>query len=738
MQKSAVAPRESEKGIRPRLLAAMLLLAILCSGPIEAIELAAGQPAVAVPLKLAVLGDSISTGAHAEPRETNGYPARLGYLLAPDYEVRAFARSSLCLLRKADLPFAETPEFRAALDWAPDVATIMLGTNDSIDDPRPNWRHHGDLQSDTLHLIGRLREANPKVQVYLLGPPPMIPDQVQEPARAAQIALRFSRLAKVAEVYRGIAHDVPGVFYFDLARTFSETTDGVHPTNFGHESLAREIFERLAMACDEEFDLKSKLESAGLDFEKDRWHGFVRFTFRIDSATCYLVAPHQTAAGAPWIWRARFFDHQPALDLSLLDRGFHLAYCDVSNLYGSDQALDRWDKFYQLATEVACLSRKPILEGMSRGGLPVFFWASRNPRQVAAIYGDNAVCNTRSWPGGENANRSDADWDRLLALYNLSSESASQLPQPFHSEVLRPIAEQQVPVALVLGLADTVVPPTENSLLLADQYRRLGGPTKIWRKPGAGHHPHGLHPPDALRRYLLRAAGYPVNPAIRPVPSVEYRTGAGWGSDWHTAFAHLKQVVRDNRDSELVFLGDSITQGLTGHQQRVAQAGGDRPIDRYFGQRSALSLGLSGDRTEHVLWRLQHGQLEGLTPKTIVLMLGVNNINAAGHTGEETAAGTLAIANWLRQHQPAAKLILLGCFPAGQESMDPRRFEIDRLHEEMASFADGQKVLYRDLRPLFLGPDGRPNERMGGDAIHISRSGQEAWMQAVSEILSDR
>jgi lysophospholipase L1-like esterase len=383
------------------------------------------------------------------------------------------------------------------------------------------------------------------------------------------------------------------------------------------------------------------------------------------------------------------------------------------------------------------LSPKPILEGMSRGGLPIFLWASRNPTQVAAIYGDNAVCNSVSWPGGQSGTHSPEDWKRLLELHGLDADSASDLPQPVDLGTLRPIAEQRVPVALVVGLADEVVPPAENSLLLADRYRQLGGPIKIWRKPTAGHHPHGLAPPDALRRYLLNAVGIAANPATRPVPSVEYRAGAGWQSDWHTAFAHLKQVVHDNPDSRLVFLGDSITQGLTGHQHRAAQPGGDRPIDRYFGDYSALSLGLSGDRTEHVLWRLQNGQLAGLSPQTIVLMIGVNNINSGHQTGEETAAGTAAIVRWTGQHHPAAKLILLGCFPAGQQPTDARRDEIELLHRDIAALADGERVIYRDLRPLFLHPDGSTNDRMSGDGIHITRSGQEAWMKAVAELVDE-
>ncbi len=84
-------------------------------------------------------------------------------------------------------------------------------------------------------------------------------------------------------------------------------------------------------------------------------------------------------------------------------------------LWGGDEAMRRWDDCYQFLTE-AGLSSKPVLEGMSRGGLPIFRWASLNPDKVSAVYGDNPVCDFRTWPGGEGGKRSQGDWGRLLNL----------------------------------------------------------------------------------------------------------------------------------------------------------------------------------------------------------------------------------------------------------------------------------------------------------------------------------
>ena len=240
--------------------------------------------------------------------------------------------------------------------------------------------------------------------------------------------------------------------------------------------------------------------------KRSEWQGYERLDFPLpgDGARCIVVTPKAPAEGSPWIWRARFWGHQPALDLLLLAKGFHLAYCEVGGLFGAPAAVERWDKFHALAVKQG-LSARPVLEGMSRGGLIIVNWASANPEKVAALYGDNPVCNFNSWPGGKNGKFSKGDWQRCLKAYGIAPEAAPDHRQPLSPETLRPLAQKKVPVALVLGLADKVVPVAENGELLARNYQSLGAPVRVWRKPGKGHHPHGLHPPDELAAWLLKA-----------------------------------------------------------------------------------------------------------------------------------------------------------------------------------------------------------------------------------------
>lgn len=237
-----------------------------------------------------------------------------------------------------------------------------------------------------------------------------------------------------------------------------------------------------------------------------QWQGFERLDFTLpgSKAKATLVLPEKAAEGQPWIWRARFFGHQPALDLALLKHGYHLAYLDIANLYGSEAAMKRGQEFHHHLTTKFKLHPKPILEGMSRGGLFIFNFAARHPDKVAAIYGDNPVCNFQSWPGGMNGKLSKGDYTRCLAAYGLTAEEAKTHPQITDAAFAKKI--KGIPVALVLGTADTVVPPAENAEALAAHLIALDSPLKVWRKPGLGHHPHGLDPVEPLLEFLLEAA----------------------------------------------------------------------------------------------------------------------------------------------------------------------------------------------------------------------------------------
>lgn len=244
-------------------------------------------------------------------------------------------------------------------------------------------------------------------------------------------------------------------------------------------------------------------EARGFDGKISDFSGFNCHDFEREGLKCKVVVPKQAAAGKPWIWRARFFGHRKEVDVALLQKGFHVAYVDVSNLYGSPEALKRWDVFYAYLTQQHGFHKKPALEGMSRGGLIIFNWASENPDKVSCIYADAPVCDFKSWPGGKMKGRgSQGDWSRLLKVYGLSEDQAmAYAKNPI--DRLEPLAKARVPLIHVVGDADDVVPVAENTAVIEQRYKQLGGSVTVIHKPGIGHK-HGLDDPTPIVDFILK------------------------------------------------------------------------------------------------------------------------------------------------------------------------------------------------------------------------------------------
>ncbi len=234
------------------------------------------------------------------------------------------------------------------------------------------------------------------------------------------------------------------------------------------------------------------------------YHGYERYAFVVDGCEAIVVAPKQSTPGKPWIWRAEFFDAFPQVDLALLNRGFHLAYIRVGNTFGCPDALAHWDVLYKQLTEKYGLSRKPVLEGLSRGGLYCFNWAASNPDKVGCILADNAVLDFKSWPGGKGKGKgSPGDWKKLLTDYHFASEAEALAYTKNPVDNLEPLAKAKIPLFLLCGDADDVVPYPENGAIVKERYEKLAGPVRVLIKKGMGHHPHGLDDPTPVVEYIL-------------------------------------------------------------------------------------------------------------------------------------------------------------------------------------------------------------------------------------------
>ncbi len=177
---------------------------------------------------------------------------------------------------------------------------------------------------------------------------------------------------------------------------------------------------------------------------------------------------------------------------------------------------------------------------------------------------------------------------------------------------------------------------------------------------------------------------------------------------------------------ELVFIGDSITDGWQGKGKTV--------WDKYFGSYKALNLGISADRTEHVLWRLDHGQLEGYQPKLFIVMIGTNNNGhrkPAQESTADTVAGIKAILDRLGQKAPEAKVLLLAIFPRGETPQDACRVRNEAVNAEIQKFADNTRVFWLNINDKLLQGDGVLSRDIMPDLLHPNTMGYEIWAEAV-------
>ncbi len=231
----------------------------------------------------------------------------------------------------------------------------------------------------------------------------------------------------------------------------------------------------------------------------------------------------------------------------------------------------------------------------------------------------------------------------------------------------------------------------------------------------------------ALILSLVASWSLNVATAADPDTIVPVPRDAGWMKRQDQINERAKQG-----DVDLIFLGDSITQGWEGAGKGVWA--------KYYGDRKAMNAGIGGDRTQHVLWRLDNGNIAGIKPKLAVIMIGTNNSGA--NTSEDIAAGIKAIVAKLRDKLPQTKILLLGVFPRGEKADNPQRAVNAKANEIAKSVDDGKNVFYLDIGPKFLSDDGSLAKDIMPDYLHLSEKGYEIWAkgieQHVAELLGDK
>jgi lysophospholipase L1-like esterase len=217
-----------------------------------------------------------------------------------------------------------------------------------------------------------------------------------------------------------------------------------------------------------------------------------------------------------------------------------------------------------------------------------------------------------------------------------------------------------------------------------------------------------------------------------PVPSHEDRAAsAGWlaGGDWLGQHEDINAIGRSRPDLELVFLGDSITQSWGGPGRQVGSTAGELWSQR-FGGYDAANFGISGDRTQHLLWRIAHGNFDGLAPRAVVLMIGTNNL--AHDEAQDIAAGIVAVVDALQVELPNTEILLHGMLPRGRSVDEPIRIKSADVQRRIGHLGQRDGVTLVDLWPHVMDGEGVSNPHVfRSDWLHLQPGGYVVWADAL-------
>jgi beta-glucosidase len=201
-----------------------------------------------------------------------------------------------------------------------------------------------------------------------------------------------------------------------------------------------------------------------------------------------------------------------------------------------------------------------------------------------------------------------------------------------------------------------------------------------------------------------------------------------WAIEWWKDRHAGKIAEAGKTDVDLLFIGDSITHGW----ENVGAAA----WQKYYGDRNAFNLGFSGDRTEHVLWRIANGALDSMHPKLVVLLIGTNNtghrMDPAGHT----AAGVGRIVQSVRARLPDARVLILGIFPRHASPCNEMRLRNKEIDRKVSRLDDGDFVHFLDIGSEFLEADGTLRIGLMPDLLHLNEAGYGTWAEAMEPTIS--
>ena len=448
-------------------------------------------------IKVACIGASITYGAMLKDPSTESYPAQLQTKLGSRYEVHNYGVSGCTMLRKGDKPYWETAEYKAALGSNPDIVTIDLGGNDS---KLVNRVHLGEYKADCHDMVQSFSALPSHPRIILLLP---VVSFVMDTAGIWNPVIVNSIIPLLKEVAYADGVEIFNTYPL-LVDKPALLPDKIHPELEGTTIIAKKLYEVVAAKQDNAFAIFDKIPFAKT---YSSFHGYQCADFKAFARDCKIVRPKIVALGHPWVWRARFWGHEPQTDIALLERGYHIVYCDVAELLGNPESIAIWNQFYNLV-HTAGLAKKAVMEGMSRGAVYIFNWAAVNPGKVACVYADNPLLNVNVW-AEEMLNLPERTKNDMFEAfkkdYQLTTAEEVRQFRGGPMELVKQVVNGHYPILVLCADEDEAVPLAVNAVLFERKIKALDGEITVIHKPGFKHHPHSLPDPTPIVDFIVNA-----------------------------------------------------------------------------------------------------------------------------------------------------------------------------------------------------------------------------------------
>jgi lysophospholipase L1-like esterase len=224
---------------------------------------------------------------------------------------------------------------------------------------------------------------------------------------------------------------------------------------------------------------------------------------------------------------------------------------------------------------------------------------------------------------------------------------------------------------------------------------------------------------------VFAAAGETATAPAKRTVEYPWMSVARW-DQMHDGF--LKRAKEGKID--VLFLGDSITEGWAG--------AGRAAWEKNYTPLNAANFGIGGDMTQQVLWRITEGkELEGISPKVVVMMIGTNNFGLGGHKPDDVVKGIQVLLETIQKKLPQTKILLLGIFPRDAKPDTGMRKNIAAVNEQISKWDNGKNLRYLDIGPKFLQPDGTLTKEIMPDFLHLSPKGYEIWAESIQALLTE-